>query len=105
MPPSAILTVIPEIDIPGHCMAVLAVHPEFSTTPDEPKSCAKTWGIFNKFNNVLAPRPEVFAFLKDVFSELCDIFPGSISMSVVMNAPNAGGRNRKIHRSLCVITA
>jgi len=70
------ITVIPEIDIPGHCMAVLAVHPEFSTTPDEPKSCAKTWGIFNKFNNVLAPRPEVFAFLKDVFSELCDIFPG-----------------------------
>lgn len=71
------ITVIPEIDIPGHCMAVLAVHPEFSTTPDEPKSCAKTWGIFNKFNNVLAPRPEVFTFLKDVFSELCDIFPGN----------------------------
>ena len=33
-------------------------------------------GIFNKFNNVLAPKPEVFDFLKDVFSELCDLFPG-----------------------------
>lgn len=70
------ITVIPEVDIPGHCMAVLAVHPEFSTTPDEARTCARTWGIFNKFNNVLAPRPEVFAFLKDVFSELCEIFPG-----------------------------
>ena len=70
------ITVIPEIDIPGHCMAVLATYPQFSTTPDEPKKCALTWGIFNKFNNVLAPKPEVFAFLKDVFSELCDLFPG-----------------------------
>lgn len=70
------ITVIPEIDIPGHCMAVLATYPHFSTTPDEPKKAALTWGIFNKFNNVLAPKPEVFDFLKDVFSELCDLFPG-----------------------------
>lgn len=70
------ITVIPEIDIPGHCMAVLATYPQFSTTPDEAKKAALTWGIFNKFNNVLAPKPEVFDFLKDVFSELCDLFPG-----------------------------
>lgn len=70
------ITVIPEIDIPGHCMAVLAVHPEFSTEPDKEHKTAQTWGIYNKFNNVLAPKPEVFAFLTDVFSELCDIFPG-----------------------------
>lgn len=70
------ITVIPEIDIPGHCMAVLAVYPQFSTTPDEAKKCALTWGIFNKFNNVLAPKPEVFDFLADVFSEVCDLFPG-----------------------------
>lgn len=70
------ITVIPEIDIPGHCMAVLAAHPEFSTTPDEVKKCALTWGIFNKFNNVLAPVPDVFRFLDDVFGELCDLFPG-----------------------------
>jgi hexosaminidase len=70
------ITVIPEIDIPGHCMAVLATYPQFSTAPNEPKKAALTWGIFNKFNNVLAPKPEVFDFLKDVFSELCDLFPG-----------------------------
>lgn len=69
------ITVIPEIDIPGHCMAVLATYPQFSTTPNEAKKCALTWGIFNKQNNVLAPTPEVFEFLKDVFSELCDLFP------------------------------
>ena len=70
------VTVIPEIDIPGHCMAVLATYPEFSTTPDEPKKTALTWGIFNKYNNVLAPTPEVFDFLREVFSELSDLFPG-----------------------------
>lgn len=69
------ITVIPEIDIPGHCMAVLATYPQFSTTPDEAEKCALTWGIFNKQNNVLAPTPEVFEFLNDVFSELCDLFP------------------------------
>lgn len=70
------ITVVPEIDIPGHCMAVLATYPAFSTTPDEQKKCALTWGIYDKFNNVLAPTPEVFEFLKNVFSEVCDLFPG-----------------------------
>lgn len=70
------VTVVPEIDIPGHCMAVLAAHPEFSTTPAEPKHTAQTWGIFNRQNNVLAPSDEVFAFLSDVFNEVCGLFPG-----------------------------
>lgn len=70
------ITIVPEIDIPGHCMAVLAAFPHFSTTPDEAKKCALTWGIFNKFNNVLAPTPEVFEFLTNVFTEICDLFPG-----------------------------
>ncbi|MEG0464510.1 family 20 glycosylhydrolase, partial [Bacteroides sp.] len=70
------VTIIPEIDIPGHCMAVLATYPEFSTTPDEPKKTALTWGIFNKYNNVLAPTPAVFDFFREVFSELSDLFPG-----------------------------
>lgn len=70
------VTVIPEIDVPGHCMAVLSAHPEFSTTPDIPKTTARTWGIYNRQNNVLAPTPEVFRFLDDVFNEVCDLFPG-----------------------------
>lgn len=69
------ITIIPEIDIPGHCMSVLAAYPEFGTVNDASKECALTWGIYNKFNNVLAPKPEVFSFLKGVFSELCSLFP------------------------------
>lgn len=70
------VTIVPEIDIPGHCMAVIATFPRFSTTPDIPKQTAVTWGMFNRENNVLAPSEEVFVFLKDVFNELMDVFPG-----------------------------
>ena len=70
------ITIVPEIDIPGHSMAIIATFPQFSTTPEIPKAPAITWGIFNRQNNVLAPSEEVFVFLKDVFNELMDVFPG-----------------------------
>jgi hexosaminidase len=69
------ITVVPEIDVPGHSMAIIASYPQFSTTPNIPKKPAITWGIFNRQNNVLAPSEEVFKFLEDVFNELMDIFP------------------------------
>lgn len=70
------ITVVPEIDVPGHCMAVLAAYPEFGTEPDKPVKPAVTWGIYNRQNNVLAPGEKVFRFLEDVFNELMDVFPG-----------------------------
>jgi len=70
------ITIVPEIDVPGHSMAIIASYPQYSTTPEIPKHPAITWGIFNRQNNVLAPSEEVFTFLKDVFEELMDVFPG-----------------------------
>jgi hexosaminidase len=70
------ITIVPEIDIPGHSMAIISAYPELSTTPDIPKQPAITWGIFNRQNNVLLPSEQTFKFLKDVFNELMDIFPG-----------------------------
>lgn len=69
------ITVVPEIDIPGHSMAIIASYPQFGTEPEFPKKPAITWGIFNRQNNVLAPSEELFKFLEDVFNELMDIFP------------------------------
>lgn len=70
------ITVVPEIDVPGHSMAIIATYPQFSTTPHIKKEPAITWGIYNRQNNVLAPSEEVFSFLEDVFNELMDVFPG-----------------------------
>jgi hexosaminidase len=71
------ITVIPELDIPAHCMAVIAAYPELSTTPDTIRSVATTWGIFNRQNNVLSPNEHTFRFLEDIFNELMDIFHDS----------------------------
>ncbi|MFA6713278.1 MAG: beta-N-acetylhexosaminidase [Bacteroidales bacterium] len=70
------ITVVPEIDIPGHSMAILAAYPEFGTEPDRVVKPAITWGIYNRQNNVLAPSEPMFEFLEDVFNELMDVFPG-----------------------------
>lgn len=70
------ITIVPEIDLPGHCMAILATYPHFGTEDNAGVKTATTWGIYNKLNNVLAPSEEVFSFLEDVFNELMDIFPG-----------------------------
>ncbi len=69
------ITVIPEIEMPGHSLPVLAAFPFLSTTPDQPKKVAETWGIFNKFNNVLLPSEATFTFLEDVLTEVIDLFP------------------------------
>ena len=69
------ITVIPEIEMPGHNLAVLATYPALSTTPGIPKKVAETWGIFNKFNNVLVPSEETFTFLEEVLTEVMALFP------------------------------
>ena len=70
------ITIVPEIDLPGHCMAALATYPHLGTESNGDVKPAITWGIYNKLNNVMAPSEEAFAFLEDVFGELMDIFPG-----------------------------
>ncbi|MFL9484827.1 beta-N-acetylhexosaminidase [Chitinophagaceae bacterium LWZ2-11] len=71
------INIIPEIDIPGHCRAVIASYPELSTTPDTTREVAVTWGMFNRQNNVLAPNEQTFRFLKTVFDEVADLFPSA----------------------------
>lgn len=69
------IDIIPEVDIPGHNRATIAAYPEFSTRPDTTWQVATTWGMFNRQNNVLAPRPETFKFLETIFGEIADLFP------------------------------
>jgi hexosaminidase len=69
------ITVIPEIDIPGHSRATITAYPEFSTDPKAAWGVAYTWGMYNRQNNVLAPNPETFRFLRTIFHEIADLFP------------------------------
>ncbi len=69
------ITIIPEIEMPAHSMAVLAAYPELGTEPTKKYEVAQTWGMMNKYNNVFAPTDKAFKFLEDVLTEVMALFP------------------------------
>ncbi|MBK7338446.1 MAG: beta-N-acetylhexosaminidase [Saprospirales bacterium] len=66
------VTIVPEIEMPGHAQAVLAAYPELSCHGN-PVEVATTWGVFE---DVLCPKEETFEFLENVLLEVMDLFPG-----------------------------
>jgi hexosaminidase len=66
------ITVIPEIEMPGHAQAAIASYPFLSCTPDSTVKVATKWGIFK---DVYCPSDTTFHFLEDVLTEIMDIFP------------------------------
>lgn len=66
------ITVIPEIDMPGHMVAALAAYPEFGCTGG-PYEVEHKWGVFA---DVLCPgKEQTFRFVEDVLAEVIDVFP------------------------------
>lgn len=66
------ITVIPEIDLPGHMLAALAAYPELGCTGG-PYEVWTRWGVAKDI--LCAGNDKVFDFLADVFAEVIDIFP------------------------------
>lgn len=69
------ITIIPEIEMPAHSMALLAAYPELGTEPNKKYEVAQTWGMMNKYNNVLQASDTTFKFLENVLLEVMDLFP------------------------------
>ena len=67
------ITIIPEIEMPGHSVAVLAAYPELSCTGG-PFEVSTIWGVHEDV--YCAGNEKVFTFLEDVLSEVIDLFPG-----------------------------
>ena len=66
------ITVIPEIDLPGHMVAALSAYPELGCTGG-PYHVWRTWGITK---DVLCVGKETtIDFLKNVLAEVCELFP------------------------------
>jgi hexosaminidase len=70
---SRYITVIPEIELPGHALAALAAYPQLGCTGG-PYEVATTWGIFNEV--FCAGKESTFLFLQDVLDEVIPLFPG-----------------------------
>ncbi len=66
------ITVIPEIDLPGHMIAALASYPELGCTGGPYKVWTK-WGVADDV--LCVGKESTFKFLEDVLTELIDIFP------------------------------
>ena len=56
------ITVVPEIELPGHSSAAIAAYPFLSCTPNEPKKVNTRWGVKD---DVYCPSPETFKFLEE----------------------------------------
>jgi hexosaminidase len=67
------ITVVPEIEMPGHSGAALAAYAELGCTP---VLSAGNHGS-EVHNDVFCPKEETFSFLQDVLSEVITLFPGS----------------------------
>ncbi len=68
------ITVVPEIEMPGHSIAALAAYPHLSCTGG-PFKVRQVWGIED--NIYCAGNEEVFSFLEDVLTEVLDLFPSN----------------------------
>ncbi len=79
------ITIVPEIDIPGHSMAILAAYPELSVKKEpkfvNPGSKFAEWYGAHEFKmlieNTLNPADEkVYAFVDKIMTEVAQLFPG-----------------------------
>lgn len=66
------ITVMPEIDLPGHMVAALASYPDLGCTGGSYKVWDK-WGVSDDV--LCAGNPQVLQFIQDVLAELIDVFP------------------------------
>ncbi|WP_417159120.1 beta-N-acetylhexosaminidase [Streptomyces gilvifuscus] len=69
------ITVVPEIDVPGHSQAAIAAYPELGNTDVIDTTTLSVWDDWGISPNVLAPTDNTLRFYEDVFEELLGLFP------------------------------
>jgi hexosaminidase len=66
------ITVVPEVEFPGHVLALLSAFPELGNDPTRTYAAATTWGVFDEVLNLT---DAAMAFVYDIFEEILDVFP------------------------------
>ncbi|WP_181766879.1 beta-N-acetylhexosaminidase [Streptomyces albidus (ex Kaewkla and Franco 2022)] len=69
------VTVVPEIDVPGHSRAAIAAHPELGNTDVVDTASMEVWTEWGVSRDVLAPSETVLRFYEAVLEEVLEIFP------------------------------
>ncbi len=66
------IDIVPEFDIPGHCVAMIAAYPELSCN-GKPIEVRKKWGISKDI--LCAGNDKVYEVVCNILDEICDVFP------------------------------
>ena len=66
------ITIVPEIEMPGHSRAALAAYPEYSCTGIK-QGVPGIWGVFD---DIYCSKNETFEFIQNVLDEVIELFPG-----------------------------
>ncbi|MEV5957826.1 beta-N-acetylhexosaminidase [Streptomyces sp. NPDC051987] len=71
------ITVVPEIDVPGHSQAAIAAYPELGNTDVIDTTALTVWDSWGISPNVLAPTDNTLRFYEGVFEEVLELFPST----------------------------
>ncbi|HLY78367.1 MAG TPA: beta-N-acetylhexosaminidase, partial [Caulobacteraceae bacterium] len=66
------VTIIPEIEMPGHSLSAILAYPKLGTAKADPRT-QSDWGVFP---DILNPTDHTYAFMTDVLGEVMALFPG-----------------------------
>ena len=83
------VTIIPEIEMPGHSQAAIAAYPALGCTGEQVEVATK-WGVFDE---VYCPKESTFKFLEDVIDEVVTLFPGKYIHIGGDEAPKTNWKN------------
>ena len=67
------ITVVPEIEMPGHALAAIAAYPELGNQPATKLPVGREWGVITQ---VFSPEENTVRFLQQVMDEVLTLFPG-----------------------------
>ncbi|MGW1159073.1 beta-N-acetylhexosaminidase [Streptomyces sp. NPDC002519] len=71
------ITVVPEIDVPGHSQAAIAAYPGLGNTDVVDTASLSVWDDWGISANVLAPTDSTLRFYEGVFEEVLEMFPST----------------------------
>ena len=87
------ITVIPEIEMPGHSSAALEAYPSLGCEPEKDYKVQSDWGVFE---DIYCPSEETFTFLENVLTEVMDLFPSQYIHIGGDEAPKTAWENSEL---------
>lgn len=93
------ITIVPEIDMPGHMAAAIAAYPWLGND-DIPNYQPQIYGLWGVHPYILAPKEETFNWIDDVLTELCDLFPSTYIHIGGDEAPKSQWQKSKFAQSV-----